>query len=138
LRRDKRLWYLFVSKKELTIPKNQEINWKKEEVISIPSPTRMCLHEDINKISLLFYIEYTSNCIEDFESGMIKEKSAEFKEIIKQVDNWLKLNYKSSRGKKSFDNPEVLKGLVMDKSVKKDTTIYGLMRTLWFRITKKL
>lgn len=125
------------SKKELIIPKNQEINWKKEEVLSIPSPTKMCLHSGINKISLLFSIEYTSNYIEDLESGKVKEKSAEFKEIIRKVDDWLKLNYKNLRGKNSFDNPEVLKGLVADKSVKKETTIRGLIRQLFFKIVNK-
>lgn len=114
-------YYKFIaSQKELTIPKNQKINWKKEEVISVSSPIYMNLGGKIGeKIGLLFYIEYTSNYIANFTAGNVKEKSNRFKQFIKMVENWLKSNYQSLRGKNSFDNLKEHKRLFGDEFLKK-------------------
>ena len=68
---------------------------------------------------LLFYIKYSTNYIDDFKSGVVKEKSSEFKEIVKNVENWLKTNYQNLRGKNSFDNLQEHKRLFGDRFLKK-------------------
>jgi len=119
-------YYTFIiSHYKLTLVVDQEINWKKEEVIIINSPHNM--YYDINQknAGLLFYIEYTLNYIEDFKLGTIKEKSEQFKKMMKQVENWLRLNYVNSRGKESFDNFKEQKRLFGDKYLKKQTISFS-------------
>jgi hypothetical protein len=109
----------FAYKKKLSISNDQKIDWKKEEVISISFPYNMIFGKIGENPGLLFYIKYSTNYIDDFKSGTVKEKSSEFKEIVKKVESWLMTNYPSLRGKNSFDNLQEHKRLFGDRFLKK-------------------
>lgn len=109
----------FAYKKEPLISDGQKIDWKKEEVISISFPYNVLFGKIGENPGQLFYVKYSTNYIVDFKSGIVKEKSVEFKEMVTSIKNWLATNYHSLRGRNSFDNIKEHKRLFEDKFLQK-------------------
>ncbi|MFO0939000.1 MAG: hypothetical protein U0798_21060 [Gemmataceae bacterium] len=80
--------------------KKEDVFWKRHEVIRFSSPFGMILN---NATSLLYYINLSNEYIDD---QTITPKSNEFVTMTKHLQEWLKKEFVSWRGKHCFDNPD--------------------------------
>jgi hypothetical protein len=78
--------------------KQEDIFWKRHEVIRISSPTNVGMDAGTG---LLFYINFSNEFVDD---EMITQKSRDFLQLTKSLVAWLGTEFVSWRGPRCFDN----------------------------------
>lgn len=91
--------------------KDEEIFWKRNEIIKINSPVNILF----KKLGFLYYIKYSLDYIDKI---VITKKSNEFMNICNSFEDFLKKEFVTNRGKNCYDNLEEQKDLFGDKFLK--------------------
>lgn len=84
---------------EIATSREEELFWKRHEIIRISSPTNICMGKEE---ALLYYIQYSNEWVKD---EMVIQKQPAFVEVTKSLYKWLNKNFVSWRSSLCFDNP---------------------------------
>lgn len=105
-----RYTWIYATPRSIKVPgrtversRNEDAFWKRREIIRISSPTRMLLGSFGTRPSLLYYVQYSNEYV---QNERVTPKSQRFRDLAARLVDWLQSEFVTWRGPNCFDNPQ--------------------------------